>query len=259
LGYILGRNPSQTEPYVIPSHPFTQIIGIAATIRTVLIILFIIIGLLWWITTRKRAHKTWSSLSIAMTLFLVGLVHTAAYAFYGHFSLRFLLLIYPIVAVILVGRITKGNISKYILPSILVCLAVVQSISFIGDYDGKSNYSTVKPSAHWLTNFGRKNPTIISDFNSTQIIQYYYLSNNQSISPVLFNSDIYRYLVIPNSKSEISNFDYFVVNELNIDNPTVSSNWRSYEPLNKYVVNINKNYNLRKIYEDKSMTIFQNK
>jgi len=258
---FLGHASVKAEKYLLPNTPPTEIIGYATFFRTFVIVITLFLVMMFWL---KRNYKEISlnidrELILIISLFLVGVGHTFAYAIYGHMSLRFIVLIYPIITVFMLEKINARKSIQVSFLVILVLLAFIQTGSFmIANYNKPNNLIyEVRPSFIWLINHAQHPAVILSDFQTSEVAMYYFKASGSSFIRYFYDSKIYGGGVVNSLSKDTSlqAIDYIIINT-NM-NSTPSVGWKAYEPLSKYLQKINNNPNINKIYENNFIQVFK--
>lgn len=254
---FLGSHPL-TEKYTLPTQPPNAIIGYSTFIRTVVIFVFLSVALIFWIKNNYRniSQKFDNDMILLTSLLMVGVIHTVGYALYGHMSLRFIVLMFPIATVLALKKANLRDTVAIIFLISIILLGVLQTGSYIIEHykDPVNNIDNVKVGSIWLLKEVHGTPGILSDFDTSQILNFYFISENRNISQKFYNSELYNLIVSPEYNQETNKalrtkIDYVVINNANIDETTTSVGWKNFEPLSKYSYGIENNININKIYD----------
>ncbi len=244
---LLGLGVSATAPYTLAAPPPTAVIGYAILLRTILILsVLLVVLILWLIKYRVRLRAAVDDNALLMAALLaVGVGHAVGYALYGHVSLRFIILMFPLVALMAMRKLGLRRTGLAFAGG-LVILAVVQTGSFALQVElNSSPIDQLTPPSLWLTTHGPLSPSILSDFESLQILQFRFQEQGQTLLQQFIDSDIYGTLV--SGDARLNAVDYVIVNlRASI---TWSPGWLVFEPLAKYGEQIDGNVFLNKIYD----------
>jgi len=249
-----------TERYVSPNSQLPQIMGYAIFFRTFLILITLVVALIFWLRRSSKGmfFNIDNGTVLVVSLFLIGIAHTLAYAVFGHVSLRFITLIYPIVAVIALQKINARKSIQVGFLVILMLLAFLQTTSFIIENYNKPDDSIyeVRSTFRWLYNAREtQNPLILSDFQTSQVLLYYFKARGSSFIQRFYDSEMYERVVnMLHKNTGLTSINYIIINIKLKSTPSVG--WKAYEPLSKYIGEINNNVNIHKIYEDGTNQIF---
>ncbi len=266
IGSFLGLSIQSPEQYALQSAPPNQILGYASFIRTCIILAVLLIALFIWLKQNyKNISKEFDNDIILIgALFMVGVTHLVAYALYGHMSLRFVTLIYPIVTLLVLQKIYARKAIQIAFLVILIFLGFLQTGSFIIENYHKPNDISqyVQPSSSWLLDKQLVQSKILSDFETSQLFYFYFKGENRSFVQKFYDSNSYDMLVnstyVSTENQKLRYIaDYVLINNVTIDNPASFRGWKSYETLSKYLIEINDNNNINKIYDDERIWIFK--
>jgi len=257
---------SPMEPHMLPTGAPTQIIGYATFVRTGLILLFVLCGLgLSYRDSQRRRTRTQRGVDfdsvLVSSIIIVGVIHVIGYALYGHMSLRFVGVFYPIAVVLLLRGVRPRGITTYLIPfflASLLLLAVAQSLSYELEPAGKSEnviYET-QPGSEWLSRSIYADARMLSDFHTSQVMFYYFAFKNRTFDEQSYDSSIFESVIGLGNESThriLMHFDYIIVNQKMSSTPSIS--WKIYEPLRLYNSNIASDQYLSKIYDDMSIWV----
>lgn len=258
---FLGLSRELPEKYALQSAPPNQLLGYSSFARTFVILVILSVIIFIWI---KNNHKNISKifnrdLVLIGALLMVGISHLVAYGLYGHMSVRFITLIYPIVIVWIMQKIYIRKTIQIAFLAILIFLGVVQTVSFgIQNYDISNDISEYSiPGSFWLFNKGYDSSRILSDYETSQIFYFYFKSENHIFVQRFYDSKVYDMLVnsIENEKLKYTT-DYIIINNRTANNPTSFRGWKYYESLSKYMKEIDYNTKINKIYDDNNIWTF---
>lgn len=259
---FLNISEPSVEKYALSTKPPTQVIGWANFMRTLLILITLVIASFLWLKNNfnNLREKVDDDIILVGTFFLVGVGHTVGYALYGHMSLRFITLMYPIIVTLMLKNINIKNFVLAIFLVSLISLSFLQTSSFI--VENYNTHSSIldysKPSCVWFLNKTQDSPSVLSDFHTSQIFNFYFASENRYLIQQFYDSEKYEALITTNynlTKALLGSTDYIVVNR-NMDS-TPSVGWKTFEPLFPYSAKINTNLHLNKVYDDSNIWIFK--
>jgi hypothetical protein len=252
---FLGLAAPLSAPYqnFIPAP--TVVIGYAAFSRTSLLVLCLMLGIINWL--RKYYHKFSikfdGMITITVALLIAGMLHTIGYALYGHISMRFMIMFFPIIAVFLMG---KTNLKKSInvLVTLVIVLAFAQTASYIAVAPPVNNIDAVtEPYSDWLISHASGEVVLLSDFDTSQITYFYYREAGENMTQRYYTSDFYAAMV--NGTEEINITEYVA---LNWDmSATYSVGWTTFDPVSEYAVQISENVHLNRIFDDGHISLMR--
>lgn len=252
---FLGLAAPLTAPYqnFIPAP--TVVVGYAAFSRTSLLILCLMLGIMNFL--RKYYHefpkKFDGMIAITVALLIAGMMHTIGYALYGHISMRFMILFFPIMAVFLMGK-TNLKKSINILVTLLIVLAIAQTASYVATDPPVNNLDAVaQPYSHWLITHAPGDVVLLSDFDTSQMTLYYFSEAGENITQRYYTSDFYSIMV--NGTESIESTEYLALNwDMTITN---SVGWTAFDPVSDYAVQISENSHLNRIFDDGHISLMK--
>ena len=197
-----------------------------------------------------------------IVLIAVAIVDIIIYSMRGLFTLRTILFIYPLVALISLNQLKVRKSYKHIFLSFIFIVAFIHLIlgayyeTLPVDYT-KSNY--LESSADWFLNKSTQYDAL-ADLRTGYKYSLYGASKKTIFGKHFFDINSYKQIVEPSyhvnktqSLHEIS--DYVLVN---IRVKYIQTDeWGNYYPFNNYLTEINKNHHISKIYNDGSIWIFK--
>jgi len=252
---FLGISAPLIAPYQIWVGPPTTVIGYAAFARTTLLVSCILIGVLAWIKKNHRefAKRFDNSLVLMVALLLAGMMHTIGYAVYGHISMRFMILIFPIIAVFLLRKADLRR-TAIVFVSLIIVLAFSQTISYVASDPEVDNVDIeTAPYANWLISHTEGEVVLLSDFRTSQITKYHFKSVGREILQRFYTSEVYAQIVTGDDQVTITEF---VALNWEFDS-TPSVSWATFEPIKNYEAEIGDNSNLNGIYDDGRISLMR--
>jgi len=252
---FLGFSAPLSTPYQMFVGAPTAVIGYATFARTLILVSCILLGIVAWLKMHYRdfSKKFDNMLVIATALLIAGMMHTIGYAAYGHISMRFMILVFPIIAILLLKKVELKK-TMNVMVALIIVLAFSQTISYIagGSEVNDIDVETVA-SSDWLTSHTHGKVVFLSDFITSQMTKFYFKNVGREVTQQFYSSELFSLIVTGDNK--IASTEFVIVNMQM--NWTSSTGWATFEPLKHYEVEIGENVNLNKIYDDGIVTIFR--
>ena len=245
---FLGLGTGVTVPYQISVGAPTSVIGYAAFARTSILVSCILIGALSWVKKNYHvfAKKFDNMLTLMVALFIAGMMHTIGYALYGHISMRFMILLFPIIAVLFLKKAGLKKVAN-VMVTLIVVLAVAQTASFWSPGPQFNNVDVEsEPPSDWMISHTQGQVVFLSDFLTSQMVKYYFSSVGRDVVQRFFTSNLFGDVVTGDKMITVAEF--VVINKGMYS--TGSVGWALYEPLGKYTAEIEDNVHLNQIYDD---------
>ncbi len=265
ISWIFLNKSTVSEEYSMVSSG-TQLYDLLLMSRYIIILVPVIFYLIIIFFQTLKEHKLKINFDLysyyIWPVLFTSAIQTIAYAARGHLSFRYTSLLFLPITIISLDRL-KAEKVKFTLLCILLLL-VLSGFSFLymENFPGYNKVTNVEYSSHFMferLSDQKENPSILLDFNTFGIYLMESVYFNPLISVKQYNSDFYKMLVEPESIqiNSTPSVDYVIINNVLLDNPTRSVQWKSYEPLSKYVTKINSNKKINKIYSDDYIWIFK--
>ncbi len=254
LRNLLGLGAPLSGPFSATPAPPTLIIGYAISIRTLLILSFVAGLLLIWILRNygRIARAVNSDVILAVGLLVVGVSHTIGYALYGHLSLRFVVLAFPLV-VLLAARTLNLTKIAVIFVAALLLLAGAQMVSYTIQVPVKVGaLEDTLHSADWLSSHEPSRISILADFETSQTTLFHFRQQGKTMSQQFFTNQSFGDLV---SNRGIQGSPTYVLVNIQ-ETTTLSSGYQAYQPLASHSSEIDANQHLGKIYNDGTVRIY---
>ena len=252
---FLGFQTPVSVPYQMSGSAATSIIGYASFGRSLIIVLSLLIGIFAWV--RKNYHelskKFDSSLVVITALLIAGMMHTIGYAFYGHISMRFMIMFFPIIAIFL---IRKSDLKKSVnmIIALLLVLAFAGTISYAASNQKVNNIDIeTVPYSDWLISHTEKRVVLLSDFTTSQLTKCHFSEAGRSITQRFYYSELYSMIV--SGKEQITNTEFIAMNWET--GSTTSVGWSAFEPVSKYYIEISENTHLNRIFDDGHISLLR--
>jgi|WetSurMetagenome_2_1015567.scaffolds.fasta_scaffold00286_21 hypothetical protein len=245
---------SSMEKYSMALPPASSLMGPSMFLRTLIIVISFII-IMFLLFRRCQLDK---ELLLIYSLSAVGIIHTLGYAIYGHMSLRVVVFLFPFIIILGMKKLGCSHRNIVLFLSSLVLLGIIQTGSFmLENYDERATIiNDVLPSSTWLLDFIIPSSRILTDFDTSQVIYFNFVSQNSTFERIYFTSKFYDMIV--NSTAEIKGIDYFIINKVIMSSPTYSISWDYYEPIALYFPYIQNNNNLNEIFDDGLILVLSN-
>ncbi len=254
MRYLLGSKVTSLEPYSATPAPPTLSIGYAISIRTALIICFLAAVIIVWVIKNRGGfvRSINSDVILVVGLLGVGISHTIGYALYGHLSIRFVVLAFPLAVLLAAKTMGMKRVALFFAVALLV-LAVAQTTSYaiqVPIREGALEQTAF--STAWLTSHNLDRISILGDFESSQTMSFHFQHEGRVIKQQFFDSQIYGDVVQGNRVPDT--IMYLVVNKQ--EPVTLSSGWHAYEPLFRYSGQLDSNRFISKTYDDGTIWIY---
>jgi len=248
LESFLGLSVQASGAYEFIEPPPTALIGISLFLRTLVISVVLLGSIIWWLKRNQGRYRTaFGSRSVmASALVLTGIGHTVGYALYGHVSLRFIVFIFPIVGFL--GLLSLGVRRRAVLVALLlVGLGAIQTgSSYLGIPPRPTALDQAQEPANWLIKYGNEQPSILSDFESSQVTRFLFSQNGQGITQYFYDEQTYGALVEGDKLP--STIEYLVVSTS--ASSVQSPGWVTFRPLSEFQSQIGQNTHLSLVYSD---------
>jgi hypothetical protein len=177
------------------------------------------------------------------------------YAFYGHLSLRYITLMYPLALVLLFLRNEAKNMMRIVIVVLLILAFAQTGFYVLDNYNKPNTIATDSSSASsWLIDHGGSSRKILADFQTSQEILLAFSASDQKFSQAYFDSDIYSSLV--NGVNLQGKVSFIVMNFELVQ--LIGTGWDRYEPFEENIDRISENTMLDRIYDDSKMVTLAN-
>jgi hypothetical protein len=245
---FLGLSAPLTSPYQIWVGAPTAIIGYAAFARTSILVLCLLLGMGAWIKKNHRnmGIKFDTPMVLIIALLIAGAMHTIGYAFYGHISMRFMILLFPVTAVFLMKKAgLRRSINLFV--ALIILLAFAQTASYVTSNPEVNNLDVqLAPYSNWLIAHKTSDVVLLSDFSTSQLTNYYFETAGESMTQRFYYSEFYSSLVSGDEEIVVAEFVALNWGE----EVTLSVGWATFEPVRDHSVEISENVHLNRIYDD---------
>lgn len=191
------------------------------------------------------------------SVLVVGVADVLAYATYGGISVKYILLMFPILAVTSLHKLLKR---KAFIIAMTVAMLILSICSFCLSFNvitvGSTKYDRIEPFEHWMA--GKTNvSSILSDADTFGKILVLASRQNSSLPRYIsYTSQAYEEVMEEKTYTESQYFKEgtcLVINLKSINYPITAvggSKWKSgYQSLCKYICRIHQNPNLDKVYD----------
>lgn len=233
--------------------------------RTLRLVIILIPVFFFFITIIIKIIKKDIHSASNHTIFIFSNIFTATFAIvsytaYGHVSLRYVILVFPIISLMCILSMNEimHTKKKYLAYLFLVFLLFFSAISVPAAFNSPfvkstANFYETQPSSLWAMKNINEDTCLLMDLSTMYI--YFMDDFNTRFKYLGYDSQIYDSLVDLNSDKKLD-CDYVVINNKLRNNPTVAVGWKYYEPLDKYYSSLNKNSNINRIYNDNFIHIY---
>jgi hypothetical protein len=145
-----------------------------------------------------------------------------------------------------------------------VYLTILSVVSYVTTLEAgqliPTSNTDIDHGSSWLFSASKKNITVLSDLDTLGKVQIIW--SQSSLHPddlALQHFDSQRYDRLVNysgDRGETQGFDYLFIDKES-DKPTRSLGWEDFEPLSKYLSNIERNPEYAQVYDDGSCLILK--
>jgi len=257
-----------TEQYKYAYHPESpKLLVLINALILVLLVLPVLVSIFFDIKNllNKDFNVDFVKTSIIKyPLVVVGLADTIIYSLVGVFFLRYILFMFPILAVASVTRFEAKSKQRFI--TLFVCCILLLSIfSFCWNWSldlkntSKSQYKEFNYGANWIYNNGI-NTQILSDHYTVSLYQITFAEMGDKLDGRYYSEEDFYHLVDPNflerNDGYFKNY-YVIINQEFKNKKTWAGGWNDFTPIVIHEHNIERNINLNKIYDDRITSIFR--
>ena len=269
----VGTHVISQSPYLVTPVP-SEMIGWAALCRHAVIFLCIALMVLYrfkgLVFTRMHMPRLQYDYLI-WALIATGLVHVGIYWLHGRPTLRFSVLMFPIVAVLCLTWHGRCHLSRYAFVFGLAFLAVAMFVAFLSaqGQNPQSTYSQIESSGTWLLSVtGTMEADILTDYDTggkyllNEVTTFDCAEPASKYTYHFFNSYSYGWLVAGDHAEYwnahlVTDNSFVVIDEVSSTRPTHGLGWKYYLPLSDYHHDIRANHELCLIYADDNVSIFK--
>ncbi|MEM1510418.1 MAG: hypothetical protein QW096_11200 [Thermofilaceae archaeon] len=260
LGKIIGNIEMELDPYVFISRTswYYSILNIIRFNSIALVSTTMPLAIVYKIFKDRKFSSTNQAFLFMITVSLMPVTVLVIYIVYGgypKFDLFFLS--YSILMTTLISDLLFKKFNK-----IFIMIAVFISIISILTYllfimEDKVvllpfSYKDATSASHFLSH-GSREIRILSDLRTIGVFTVLLAENNITLRPVFYDSQVYDALLKGNIFNK--NIDLIIINGKLADRPTTSIFWNYYQPLELFIDDIIKKYEL--IYNDNYLYIIR--
>lgn len=200
---------------------------------------------------------------IKYSLIIVGISDVILYALLGVLFLRYILFIFPILAVVSLTHLLK-NQQKFI-SLFICCIVILSTISFCWTWSlglkntSESKFEEFNYGANWIYN-NDVDVQILSDHYSVSWYQIIFAEKGSKLKGSYYSEESFYHLADPSFtgyKDGYFNKDYVVINQKFKKNKTWVGGWNDFISIITCENIIECNLNLNKIYNDQIVSIFK--
>jgi hypothetical protein len=200
-------------------------------------------------------------LCLRWSIALISIVDAVIYATVGVLFFRYILFIFPVLAIASLNIIIPSKQKIITLFLTIVVILTVISFSWSWSLDVKntstSSYSEFNYGAKWLY-ANSVNKKIISDHYTLSWYQIVFANIKNKLEGYYYSNDVFFHLVDPTytkyGDKYFQNY-YVIINQKFGDHKTWAGGWNDFKPINNYDENIRNNVNLHKVYSDGYVSI----
>jgi hypothetical protein len=195
-------------------------------------------------------------LCLRWSIALICIVDTIIYAALGVLFLRYILFIFPVLAIASLNIIIPNK--QRIITLFLTIVVIFTVISFCWTWTldikntSDSSYSEFDYGAKWLHSKSI-NKKIISDHYTLSWYQIAFANENDKLEGYYYLNDTFYHLVDPSYTKYSDKYfrnNYVIINQKFGDSKTWAGGWNDFKPINNYDENIRNNVNLHRVYND---------
>jgi hypothetical protein len=216
----------------------------------------------WRILSGERNARVNWLIVLGVPSIAVLVVDMATYAGFGVVSTKFLVLMFPLLAVLAVAEIWRGRQmwAQGMLAGLFLVLNVLSFVSFANNpkLAPESTYTQVEPSAKWLFSEAGDQPRVLSDLHTLGRYLLAGSSEGKFIQPCYWSPDVYDSLTGKQSSAKaIPNCDYIAIDVASAEQPLAAPSWKWYEPVGPHLQQIAANAGLSEVYKDATVVIYR--
>lgn len=214
-----------------------------------------------WRSKKSMSSENIFSFNIWVILFLIAIIDTILYSIEGWVSLKFINLMFPILAILSVRNFKISERKKDILLVLFSLVVIISSIGLMSELFEKSSttHEDIEPSASWILTNSIDNPTILADVPTYTKILVQSSLKDISFVHQHYTLEIYKAMVEYSANSQINegvnHYDYIFIDTKGTNKAIETVGNRHFEPLSKYSTMIDNNRGLNKVYWDNQIVI----
>ena len=194
---------------------------------------------------------------VFLPAFVTCAAQTTGYALRGHFSLRYALILFPLLSVISMEKIGQARIRA--LPIALLAILAVFSFtnSVLSDEDMYIGYTSLDSSSAFLFENGDEDSWTVMDLNTYGVYLVQGVATNNSLNVMFYTSEVFGYVIGEDESLRLDGrqLRYVVINSDLLKHPTAAPNWTRFEPLAWHLSDISENYVMSAVYDDGEASI----
>lgn len=234
------------------------------TLSGILLYLALLIPIAIYIVQSIRKFKLKYTMTLHNLLFLsflfTGIIDVLIYILIGFVSLKYILLVFPMLTFFSIDKLIKSRCIKKSLVILIVSLCIFKYGTYYWSTQFQDNsYQFTDPSTKWLSNNVKSDSRILSDLNlgGKMLIESSYNNLNFTVFGFRhFERDENAMFLYSNNLSDankifdFNKYNYLVLNTNNINKPFAGLAWRSFPPIENNIYYLDNYHIFNKIYDD---------